>query len=219
MFDGLAEDKLDTGELLRKLRLKFDKELSSGWDKKVRAMRHYDRIAHVYDVQYAEEQDAKIMAVLNRISLEEKSLVLDVGCGTGFLFEHFADSVRLLVGLDLSFGMLKEAKKRAKRSLSISLIRADADFLPFKNQVFNAVFALTVLQNMPNALMTLYESKRVCKSGSALVITGFKKFRIHRYFHPNTLSRLLEDAGLKVCNMIEDDKLKDYVAICRLENA
>jgi ubiquinone/menaquinone biosynthesis C-methylase UbiE len=210
---------LDSGELLRKLRLKFDKQFSSGWDKKVRAMRHYDRVARVYDVQYAEEQDAKIMTALNCVNLKEKSLVLDVGCGTGFLFQHFGNSVRLLVGLDFSFGMLKEAKNRAKHSLMISLIRADADFLPFKSQVFDAVFALTVLQNMPNALMTLHESKRVSKTGSTLVITGFKKFRTYRYFHPSTFSRLLEDTGLKVCNIIDDDKLKDYIAICRLDSA
>jgi len=203
---------------VRKLRVKFDKKFMMGWNKKREVMGYYDRLAPVYDDQYAEEQKTKIRAALNYVNLKEESLVLDVGCGTGFLFEHFGDFVKLFVGLDISSGILKEAKKRAKRFPKATLIRADADFLPFPDGVFDGVFALTLLQNMPNPLLTLHEMKRVSRYRSTLVITGFKKFQIYRYFYQSTFSRLLKEAGLKASIIMRNDRLKDYVAVCKLES-
>lgn len=93
-----------------------------------------------------------------------------------------------------------------------SVIRADADFQPFPNGVFDGVFALTLLQNMPDPLLTLHEMKRVSKSSSTIVITGFKKFQIYRYFYQSIFSRLLKEAGLNVSIIIRNGQLKDHVA-------
>jgi ubiquinone/menaquinone biosynthesis C-methylase UbiE len=84
------------------------------WNKKRKAMRHYDQLAPVYDTQYAEEQNAKIEAALNNTKPNENEFVLDLGCGTGLLFEKVAKSTRLLVGIDISRKILQEAKRRAK---------------------------------------------------------------------------------------------------------
>ena len=72
------------------------------WNKKRKTMHHYDQLAPVYDIQYAEEQNAKIEAALNKAKPRENELVLDLGCGTGLLFEKVAKSTGLLVGVDIS---------------------------------------------------------------------------------------------------------------------
>ncbi|MEM2936236.1 MAG: methyltransferase domain-containing protein [Candidatus Bathyarchaeia archaeon] len=180
------------------------------WRKKLEIIRKYDHSAKVYDAQYAEEQNAKIKVALSHLNLEEDSLVLDVGCGTGLLFEHLSDAVNLLVGLDLSSGILKEAKKRAKRFPKTALIRADADLAPFPNEIFDNVFAITLLQNMPNPLLTLQEMVRMSKASAIIVVTGLKKA-----YSQNVFIRLLEKAGLEAQIVEIDENLKGYVALCK----
>ncbi len=180
------------------------------WSKKLEIMRNYDYSAKVYDAQYREEQNAKIKVALSHLNLREDSLVLDVGCGTGLLLEHLGNSVGLLAGLDLSSGILKEAKKRAKRFPKTALIRADADFTPFPNGIFDMVFAITLLQNMPNPPLTLKEMARVGKASSIIVVTGLRKA-----YSQNAFRGLLEKAGLEVRIVETDKQLRGYVALCK----
>ncbi|UCF58536.1 MAG: methyltransferase domain-containing protein, partial [Candidatus Bathyarchaeota archaeon] len=129
----------------------------ANWNKKREVMQHYDNIATVYDTQYAEEQDAKIKAVLDEINLQPDNITLDIGCGTGTLFKHIKNSAKLIIGLDISLGLLKRAKTQAKQYHNINVIRAEADHTPFKNKTFHTIFAITLLQNMPNPAATLRE--------------------------------------------------------------
>jgi len=181
-----------------------------GWDKKREVMRNYDRSAAVYDAQYAEEQNAEIKAALNRVKLKGNGLVLDVGCGTGLLFEHIGGSVKLLVGLDISLKILEKAKGCAKRFSNVNIIRADADLMPFPKEVFDGIFAITLLQNTPNPILTLQEMKRVGKRPSIIVVTGLKK-----EFSQKAFRELLLKAGLRACIMESGEQLKGHVAVCK----
>ena len=183
---------------------------TANWNKKREVMRNYDSSAAAYDKQYTEEQTAKIRIVLQNIGNSKVNLALDNGCGTGLLFTHiqgFADSI---VGLDFSSKLLKRAKKRAKHVPNVAVVRADADHLPFLEQTFDAAFAMTLLQNMPNPIDTLREMKRVCKHGSTLAVTGLKKeFPLEKF------ESLLDQTRLKISPIQTNDQSKDYVAICR----
>jgi len=180
------------------------------WNKKREVRRSYDLSATVYDAQYSEEQNAKIKAALSRITLKKSHLVLDLGCGTGLLFEHIGNSLKLLVGLDISLKILKEAKKRTQRFPKVALICADADSTPFPKEIFDVVFAITLVQNMPDPILTLHEIKRVSKRNSIIAVTGLKK-----EFSLNTFTRLLSKAGLKAFVIKTNGQLKGYVALCR----
>jgi len=179
------------------------------WNKKRKVLRRYDHSASVYDTQYGEEQKAKIEAGLSELKLRRDSLVLDVGCGTGLLFPHLAEDVNLLVGLDFSRNILRQAKKRAEQFSSVAILRADADFLPFKERVFNAVFAITLLQNMPNPLRSLHEIRRVARGKATVIVTGLKK-----EFSNERFVQLLKEAKLEILVIRKDKQLKGYVAFC-----
>lgn len=202
-------------KVVSKLRLKFDKELMRGWNEKFGSINYYDRIAPFYDEVYKDEQKEKIEIALRHTNFAKESSILDAGCGTGFLFRYLREKVQLLVGLDTSSGMLKEAKKLAKSFSNVHLIRADADFMPFPKGIFDGVFAFTLLQNMPNHLWTLNELRRVCKDHSIVVVTAFKKYRRHRHFVQNTFIALLDTAGFEVSIIENNEKLKDFIAICK----
>jgi ubiquinone/menaquinone biosynthesis C-methylase UbiE len=208
-------DSIRALKIVSKLRLKFDKELMRGWDEKYGAIDYYDCIASFYDQIYNEEQKAKIDVALRHVKPVKESVILDTGCGTGFLFKCLSEKAKLLVGLDTSPGILKEAKKLAKYFPNVHLIRADADFMPFPAGVFDGVFALTLLQNMPNHLWTLNELKRVGKAISTFVITAFKKYRKYRHFVQTTFVALLDTAEFEVSVIENNEKLKDYIAVCK----
>ncbi|MCX8153593.1 MAG: methyltransferase domain-containing protein [Candidatus Bathyarchaeota archaeon] len=179
----------------------------STWRKKRSVMRRYDLTAQLYDRRYAEEQALKYRAAIEKLCIDGNSRVLDVGCGTGLLLSHIAEA-ELVVGVDVSGKLLLQAKERAKSFRNVHVVRADADHLPFKSTYFTVVFAFTVLQNMPAPLETLKEIKRVAVLGAQVVVTGLKKA-----FSLAVFRELLENAGLKTVSLMDEDKLKCYVAI------
>jgi len=67
--------------------------------------------------------------------------ILDLGCGSGLLFLCLsnADTPKLLVGVDL----VKRIGKHYQHIVS------DATQLPFKNETFSAVTALSILEHIP----------------------------------------------------------------------
>ncbi|MEM1508207.1 MAG: class I SAM-dependent methyltransferase [Candidatus Bathyarchaeia archaeon] len=183
------------------------------WRIKRETARYYDRIARIYDALYSYEQNLKIKEILKNVDIEPSDIVLDLGCGTGLLFEYIARLSGLMVGVDISIGALRRAKNLVKRSglNMVHLIRADADFLPFKDHFFNKVFAVTMLQNMPNPQLTLKEMLRVAKENSEIIVTGLKGAFTRELF-----SRTLAEAGLSFFLADTEDKVKCYIAVCWL---
>ena len=180
----------------------------SVWGRKLSAMKHYDAVAKIYDLQYGREQRMKMEFALKNLRLKSKSLVLDVGCGTGLLFDYLPNKVEFLVGIDISKNILREAKRKLENKNNVFLIQADADYLPLQDGIFDAVFAITLLQNMPSPGTTLKEMKRVAKSGALILVTGLKKS-----FEFEEFRRILENFLLeKIWNM---EDLKDYIALLR----
>ena len=172
-------------------------------------MKYYDSTSHIYDMRYAEEQMAKIKVALENSSFHENGLVLDVGCGTGLLFKYVADKAQITVGLDISRKTLLQAKKRIKGFATLHLVLADADCMPFKENLFNNVFAITLLQNMPNPSKTLKEIARVARENAVIVVTGLKKVFLLVGF-----KELLRNSGLKILAFIDDSSLKYIMAVC-----
>jgi len=183
------------------------------WSQKRSVMRRYDSTAQIYDMRYAEEQTAKIevaLEIMGSLKLERNSLVLDMGCGTGLLFNYVADKAGMVVGLDISRKILAEAKRRSEKFRNVHLVLADADHAPFKDSIFSHVFAITLIQNMPNPEKTLAEARRVAVEGAVIVVTGLKK-----KFPPDVFEGLLRKVSLNVIEIRDgDESLKCYVAFC-----
>ena len=134
-------------------------------------------------------------------------MVLDVGCGKGLLFSRIASESEQVVGVDVSKKLLLQARERARKLRNADVVQADADHLPFKSDLFNAVFAFTVLQNMPKPAETLNGIKRTAKHDGSIVVTGLKKV-----FSLKAFGDLLQQADLHVV-FLRDDVLKCYIAV------
>ena len=180
--------------------------MKATWSQKREVMRGYDSMADIYDSRYALEQESKYKVALESIRLS--GVVLDVGCGSGLFFKHVSTGAILIVGIDSSRGLLLKAQKNSYGRRNVHLIRADADYLPLKDNLFNAVFAFTILQNMPKPVVTLKELGRVAKPDAQLVVTGLKKV-----FSMDSLHTILKRSGLSQVSLIDDDALSCYVVV------
>lgn len=145
----------------------------------------YDSSAEIYDSRYKEIQFLKYQTMLSGIELKGK--ILDLGCGTGLLAEF---SEKKLFGLDLSFGMLKFAKKRGE-----IVVQASQEHLPFRPETFDAVLSFTSLQNSDDAAKTLAEAKRILRKDGIFILTHLKKFNFLKQIENNFEIQEISDCG------------------------
>lgn len=149
-------------------------------------------------------------AALEHMKLGKDDVVLDLGCGTGILFDYLKGKVKQVIGLDISSQVLRYAQKRGEKLGDTALVQADADHTPFPNRTFNVVFAVSLLQNMPDPLQTLREIRRVSKRDATIVVTALKK-----EFTAQSFKALLQEAKLYFYLVKTDNNVKGYIAVCK----
>jgi ubiquinone/menaquinone biosynthesis C-methylase UbiE/uncharacterized protein YbaR (Trm112 family) len=96
------------------------------------------------------------------------NVVLDIGGGTGRQAIPLAELGNDVISLDISEEMLRIAQNKAIEkgvANKIQFILSDANELPFKEQVFNAVICYGVLHHLPSPRNTIKEASRVLKQG------------------------------------------------------
>ena len=78
-------------------------------------------------------------------TLPNRRVILDAACGYGRYLVPLAEHLSI-VGLDLSWSMLKRWKSNVKKlGLQAELVRADLRYLPFRDRSFDAVTCLNSL--------------------------------------------------------------------------
>ena len=106
--------------------------------------------------------------------LNEKSKVLDVGCGKGFLLYEIKKLIPKIEvsGFDISKYGIKNSKKEIKKYLYHHDARKK---FPIKDKKFDLVFSINTLHNfrLPSLIFSLKEIERVSKK-SFLLVEGYR---------------------------------------------
>ena len=156
-------------------------------------------------------------ALLKLLHPQRQSTILDVGCGTGTLLRTIALERHgdYLVGLDLSRGMLTNAKMKmagAGVQNRVDLVLADAEMLPFRRSSFCEVTCTGVLRFLPNPTAAFRENHRVLRVGGRFAMremaglatairvrhppVPFKKgFVVWRLWPKRLIERMFDGAG------------------------
>jgi tRNA (uracil-5-)-methyltransferase TRM9 len=106
---------------------------------------------------------------------QDRRRALDLGCGNGRHAELLADHVDRVVGLDVSRGLLTEARTRAaERDFSVDLVHGDAARLPFVDDGFDlGVYVATLhhLRSRDARVASLSELARVLTPEGRAVVS------------------------------------------------
>jgi ubiquinone/menaquinone biosynthesis C-methylase UbiE len=87
----------------------------------------------------------------------EPKIILDYGCGAGWLSISLSKWGFEVVGIDLSAHLIKNAKLACPKA---EFVICDCEKLPFRNAVFNLLIGISILHHL-NLKRSLIEIKRV----------------------------------------------------------
>jgi len=136
---------------------------------------YYDIFSRIYDYfvkLHSSDKSGKLRSwLIEKAGLKPGTKVLDLCTGTGEValraYKKIEDGI--VVGIDFSEGMLKKAKEK---SSDIVWIKADAVFLPFRENCFDVVFCAYAFYELKDRekIQMLKEVKRVLTDRGRLII-------------------------------------------------
>jgi len=80
-----------------------------------------------------------------------EGIALDLGCALGLSTMELAKKFSFAFGIDSSFSFIREAKKKIKQQgvTNVEFIVSDILDLPFRNQTFDTIFGLNIVEFLP----------------------------------------------------------------------
>lgn len=147
-----------------------------------------------------------------------RQTILDVATGTGKQAMAFAENGHDVIGVDLSFDMLRVAKKKNKRS-NLTFEHGDATHLRFGDNSFDVSSVSFALHDMPLTIRerVLQEMVRVTKASGSILIVDYAlpkskagrslvyhlvssyEGKYYRQFINSDLELLLGKVGIEIC--------------------
>jgi ubiquinone/menaquinone biosynthesis C-methylase UbiE len=94
----------------------------------------------------------------------DKKKVLDVGCGMGMSMDYFRDHGAVVTGIDITAESVKYVNKNG-----LSAVVADARSLPYKDNSFDMVYSIGVIEHFKETQTALEEQARVCRPGGMVI--------------------------------------------------
>ena len=146
-------------------------------------------------------------AAMRAAGITAGSTVADVGTGTGFLAEAALDRGARVIGIDMSEGMLTQARARF-RGREFDARAGEVDALPLANDEVDAVLANMVLHHAPEPPRAILEMARVLKPGGTLVITDADT-HAHEWLRTEQHDRWLGFDRAEIVRWFRDAGLED----------
>lgn len=136
----------------------------------------------------------KRFEVIDKLLQGTNSLLLDIGCNGGLFTSKIVShsGKESVVAMDVDWGSVLHAKQ----TYSIPTLVADGCYLPFKDESFDLVTCLEVLEHVPEPGRILKESSRCLKQGGCLIIlvpNNTILFRLIWFFWTATWGKTWDD--------------------------
>ena len=197
--------------------------------------RSFATAAQSYDGMAALQRQVGLQ-LLQQYPLQNKwGNLLDLGCGTGFISQQLLKTVPAdvqLFGLDIALTMCRAANHKNQLHDNLTLLCADAEKLPFKNNCFDAVYSSLALQWCLSLNSLFADIQQIVKPGGRFVMSTFgpatlqelkqswKKVdtatHINDFYSIAQLKLLLEQAGFIDISLRSQNLVSYYVDVFAL---
>lgn len=177
----------------------------------------YDKFAKSYDKLFA-PFEKRFLAKWRKETLSflpENAQILEIGAGTGANFKFYPNA-KCAIASEISIKMLELAREK---TVSIKLVQANAETLPFAANSFDAAFATLVFCSIPKPENAFAELQRIVKTGGKIIllehirpkgllgfifdfINIFTTVLIEDHFNRET-AKIAEKSGLKIIEIKE----------------
>jgi trans-aconitate methyltransferase len=127
---------------------------------------------------YKENSDLQYMfakELLSKVSFDEKSLLLDFGCGDGKITKELAERIPLgeVTGVDLSAFMIELANKEFPKELypNLTFIKSNSDTFSEISGMYDVITSFCVMHFVSNPVEILKHFHSHLKEGGRLLLT------------------------------------------------
>lgn len=175
--------------------------------KAIQIKKSYDKFSKDYD-RFALSDKYRAFVKLDKIGLKyfhhKNARVLDLGCGTGLSSVEFFKRDFEVTGIDISQGMLDEAKKYSFKKLICQDLEKP---LKVDDNYFDIVTLTGVMEFIKNPLKLFLEIKKKLKNKGLFLLSVPEKYPEGSYLReklgrksylPNEIEKEFNKAGLKI---------------------
>jgi len=136
------------------------------------AREQFDRQAEHYNAQWNAWSEETLDWLLENARPDKQDQALDVATGTGFTALAFAPHVRSVIGIDVSPGMLAQARRRAEEQgiTNVTFQEGAAEAFPFPDGTFDLVTCRIAPHHFLSVPQFLQETARVLKPGGRFLL-------------------------------------------------
>jgi len=131
----------------------------------------YDLATKIYAHLKSGNERNRLLQYLSLLDIKNGDKVIEISVGTGRNIKYLNPDAEFY-GIDISMGMLVQCQKKMKRlKREITLIQAEAENLPIRNESFDVVFSVGGFNFFNDPGQAVREMLRIAKNGTKLLIT------------------------------------------------
>lgn len=157
----------------------------------------FDALAAEWDLNFTAEDLERLQHIVDKLEIKEGMTVLDLGCGTGILFDLVRRKVGKsgsITGVDFSFQMVQKAHRNFPFD-NVNVVDADAINLPFADSTFDAAIAFAAFPHFSDQKRAVEETHRVLKKNGPFYVIHLSS------------SKELSEVHQRVGGVVERDQL------------
>ena len=166
-------------------------------------IKKYSEVAKDYDNKATDSgytaYKKMALAVISELKLEDAK-ILDLGCGTGLSSVEFFKKGYDVTGIDITPGMIREAKKYPFKRLICQNLETE---LSAKDSEFDATVLLGVMEFIQDPLNLFLEVRRVLKEYGIFALTVPKKIDetsglSFKSYSKEDIEQVFKESGFKI---------------------
>lgn len=113
---------------------------------------------------------------ISKLCESEDSLILDLGCQTGYITAYLAEKQYTVVGLDVRCPNWQyEIWRKLSKSFPVSFVTGTGENLPFQGDRFSTIVAYATIEHVENIHSVLNEVNRILLKNGRFFIFGLPR--------------------------------------------